>query len=196
MQDDGARVVLLVEGESDRAALATLAVRRGLDLPALRIRVEVMHGATNVNRHVAALAGTGVALGGLYDAAEQHFVRRALERHGLRPEGSAGSLEEQGFFACVVDLEDEMIRALGVDRVLAVIAAEGELGSLELLQNQPAQRGRTLDAQLRRFLTSKGGRKGRYGHLFAAAVPLDRVPAPLDGVLAWAQRQVRGAPRG
>lgn len=196
--DDGPRVVLLVEGESDRAALETLAGRRGLDLAALGIRVEVMNGATNVNRRIAALVGGDggddggrVAVGGLYDAAEQHFVRRALERHGLRPEGSAESLEAQGFFACVVDLEDEMIRALGIDGVLAVVADEDGPHAFATLQQQPAQRGRPVEAQLRRFLGIKSGRKALYGRRLAAAVPLDRVPPPLDGVLRWAVSAAR-----
>lgn len=193
---DGSRVVLLVEGESDRAALETLAGRRGLDLAGLGIALEVMNGATNVNRRVEALVGTGVAIGGVYDAAEQHFVRRALERHGLRPEGSAASLEEQGFFACVVDLEDEMIRALGVDGVLAVVAEEDGPHAFATLQQQPAQRGRPVEDQLRRFLGIRSGRKALYGRLLAEAVPADRVPPPLDGVLRWsvsAARRAEGA---
>lgn len=185
MDVPGPRAVLLVEGESDRAALEVIAIRRGRDLAAERVRVEVMRGATNVNRYVAALAGSGVRLGGLYDAAEQHFVRRALERHGLRTEGSGESLEVQGFFVCVPDLEGEFLRALGVDGVLEVVAAEEGVQAFRTLQQQPAQRGRPVEAQLRRFLGIKSGRKALYGRLLAEAVPLDRVPSPLDGVLAW-----------
>lgn len=187
-----APVVLLVEGESDREALTTLAHRRGVDLAAAGVQVVSMSGATNVNRHVAELVSTGVRIGGLYDAAEQHYVRRALERHGLRPEGSGESLAAHGFFMCVEDLEDELIRSLSVAGVLEVVAEAGELASFRLLQQQPAQRGRPVEAQLRRFLGIKAGRKARYGRLLAAAVPLDRVPPPLDGVLTWAVRDWRG----
>jgi len=177
--------VVLVEGDSDLAALTTLAARRGRDLAAEGVQVVVMSGATNVNRYVAELAPTGVRLGGLYDAQEQHFFRRALERHGLRHEGSPEPLEEQGFFVCVEDLEDEFLRALEVEGMLAVVEAAGELRHFRVLQQQPAQRDRPIEAQLRRFLGIKAGRKARYGRLLAAAVPLDRVPPPLDGVLAW-----------
>lgn len=184
--DPATRVVLLVEGESDRVALTTVARRRDRDLAAEGVRIVVMGGATNVNRHISELAPTGVRLGGLYDAAEQHFCRRALERHGLRAEGSAEPLEAQGFFVCVPDLEGELVTALGVDGVRAVVAAEEGPGAFPLLQQQPAQRGRPVEEQLRRFLAIKSGRKARYAALLTEAVPLDRVPQPLDGVLAWA----------
>lgn len=180
-------VVLLVEGESDRAALETVAVRRGRDLSGEGVSIVVMRGATNVGHHLAQLVGTGVAVGGLYDAAEQHYVRRGLERVGLRAEGSPAPLHEQGFFMCVSDLEDEFLQALGEDGVLAVVEAAGELDSFHLLQQQPSQRERPLTAQLRRFLGVRSGRKARYGHLLAEAVPLPRVPQPLDGILEWAR---------
>lgn len=185
------RVVLLVEGESDRVALTTLARRRGLDLAGAGVRIVVMNGATNVNRHVAALVATGCRIGGLYDAAEQHFCRRALERHGLRAVGASEPLEAQGFFVCVPDLEGEFLTALGVDGVLAVVAAEEGTGAFPLLQQQPAQRGRPIEVQLRRFLGIKSGRKARYAALLAQVVPPDRVPPPLDGVLTWATDRPR-----
>ncbi len=92
-------------------------------------------------------------------------------------------LAAHGFFVCVDDLEDELIRALGVDGVETVIEAEGDLASLRILQRQPAQQRRTPEQQLHRFMGSKGGRKIRYGALLAAALDLEHVPAPLDAVL-------------
>ena len=47
----------------------------------------------------------------------------------------------------------------------------------------PAQRGWTQEALLRRFLTSRSGRKARYAALFVEALDLDRVPRPLTAVL-------------
>jgi len=181
----GVRAVLLVEGESDRLAIETIARRRGRDLAAEHVEVLDVGGATNIGHHLSALAGRGIRLGGLYDAREQHFVRRGLERVGLREEGSPASLAEAGFFVCVEDLEDEFVRVLGAERYLAVIEAAGELPAFRLLQRQPAQRDRPLEEQLRRFAGTKGGRKARYGRLFAESVPLDAVPPPLDELLAW-----------
>jgi len=188
MGGDGVRTVLLVEGESDRNAVETLARRRGQDLVAAGVRVDVLHGVTNIGHALPGVVAAGLRAGGLYDAGEQHFVRRALERTGLRAEGSAAPLSDQGFFVCVLDLEDELIRAIGVDGVLAVVKREGELDGFHILQRQPAHRDRPAEEQVRRFLGTRAGRKARYGHLLAAAVPLDRVPPPLAGVIGWALR--------
>jgi len=93
-----------------------------------------------------------------------------------------------GVFACDADLEDELIRALGTAAVEAVLEAEGELASFRRFQEQPAQRGRDLHAQLHRFLGTRAGRKIRYGALLVDALDLDRVPCALELVLAHARR--------
>jgi hypothetical protein len=183
---------VLVEGESDRAAVEALAARRGLPLDTLGVQVVAMGGITNIGHHLVALLDSPVRtsrplrIGGLYDAAEERFVIKGLDRVGLRPEGARASLSAHGFFRCDRDLEDELIRALGADAVIELITAEGELRSLERLQGQPAQRERTTAQQLHRFFGSKGGRKEYYGRRLAEAVPLDRVPQPLAGLLRWA----------
>ena len=85
---------------------------------------------------------------------------------------------------CHADLEDELIRALGPEAVEEIVAAEGELRSFRTFQRQPAQQDRHLDAQLRRFVGTRGGRKVRYGRLLVEALDPDRVPEPLDRLLA------------
>ncbi len=178
-----ARAAILVEGWSDQAALEALARRRGRDLPAEGIVVVPIGGATNVQRFVEALGprGLGLQLAGLCDVAELRHVRRGLERAGVA--GDAG-IDEHGFYACDADLEDELIRALGTTAVERVLGAEDELGSFRRFQDQPAQRGRDLHAQLRRFLGTRAGRKVRYGALLVDALELDRVPPALDLALA------------
>ena len=89
-----------------------------------------------------------------------------------------------GFFACSADLEDELIRALGVQAVEAVIEAAGEAKSLRLLAGMPAQRGWSRDAVLRRFLGVRSGRKARYAALLVDALEPGRVPDPLAALLA------------
>ncbi len=86
-------------------------------------------------------------------------------------------MERLGFFVCVADLEDELIRALGTDEVERIFDAEGELPSFRRFQRQPAQRERTTHQQLHRSIGARSGRKERYGALLAGAVPLDRVPS-------------------
>jgi hypothetical protein len=92
-------------------------------------------------------------------------------------------MEARGFHVCVADLEDELIRALGPARVEAVIEAQGELRSLRTLQKQPAQIGRTIEQQLRRFIGSKSGRKLRYARALVDALDLAYAPRPLVAVL-------------
>ena len=93
-------------------------------------------------------------------------------------------MESLGFFVCVADLEDELIRALGAPVVEKLLAAQGEIGSFRTFQKQAAQRERTSEGQLRRFLGTRSGRKIRYGRLLVDALDLMQVPRPLDGVLA------------
>jgi hypothetical protein len=93
-------------------------------------------------------------------------------------------MERLGFYVCVADLEDELIRSLGAAAVEQVVDAQGDLGSFRTLQKQPAWRGRTNEEQLRRFMGSGGSRKIRYASLLVEALDLTQVPRPLDGVLA------------
>jgi hypothetical protein len=93
-------------------------------------------------------------------------------------------MERMGFYVCVADLEDELIRALGAPAVERVMDAAGELESFRKFQKQPAWRGRAGTQQLRRFIGTHSGRKIQAAALLVDALDLDRVPRPLDGVLA------------
>jgi len=187
-----ARAAILVEGWSDQAALELLARRSGRDLRAEGIVVLPIGGATNVQRFVQALGprGLGLRLAGLCDLAELRHVRRALEHAGLVASAGAttsAGIEAHGFYVCDADLEDDLIRALGTAAVERVLEAEGDLASFRRFQDQPAQRGRDLHTQLRRFLGTRAGRKVRYGALLVEALDLDRVPHALDLALAHVQ---------
>ena len=179
---------VLVEGWSDAAALDALARRRGRDLRAERIVIVPIGGVTNINRFAQALGphGVGVRLSGLCDVAELPQVRRGLVRAGIGATPALPDTEALGFFVCDADLEDELIRAVGTAGVERVLDAEGELASFRRFQAQPAQRGRSVDAQLHRFLGTRAGRKIRYGALLVDALALDRVPRALDLALAHA----------
>jgi hypothetical protein len=181
-----ARTVVLVEGLSDRVALEVLAGRHGRDLAAEGVAVVPMGGATNIHTFLGLYgpAGLDVTLAGLCDAREARDIRRGLERAGLTVPDAGAALERLGFFVCEADLEDELIRALGPDRAAGVVEAEGDLRSFRTLQKQGPWRDRPTDQQLRRFLGSGAGRKVRYARRLVEALDLDRVPRPLDRVLA------------
>ena len=184
----GSCTVVLVEGMSDQAAVQTLAARHGRDLPGEGVFVVPMGGATNIAHFLGVFGprGLGVRLAGLCDEAEEHDFRRGLERTELGAVPDRASLARLGFFVCVADLEDEMIRSLGVRRVERLIEAEGESGPFQTFTKQPAHRGEPREQQLRRFMGTRSGRKVRYGHVLAAALDLTQVPGPLAGLLAWA----------
>ncbi|GAB2789043.1 hypothetical protein GCM10027073_21550 [Streptomyces chlorus] len=175
------RAVVLLEGPSDAAAVDALAARRGRDLEGEGVCVLPMGGAMSVGRFVRLLGpppGLGLRLTGLCDEGERRFYARAFERTA-----AAGTAHPPRFFVCVADLEDELIRALGVARVEELVREEGDLRALQTFLQQPAQQGRTSQQQLRRFLGTKKGRKIRYGRVLVEALEPDRVPAPLDGLL-------------
>ncbi|KIF06195.1 hypothetical protein PL81_08915 [Streptomyces sp. RSD-27] len=173
----GVRAVVLVEGPSDLAALETLAGRLGRALAAEGVCVLSMGGAMNVGRYAELMGppGLGLRITGLCDEQERPFYDRALDRVGA---------PGQGVFVCVKDLEEELIRALGVPKVEEIVEAEGDLGPWRTFTRQPAQRGRSPQDRMRRFLGTKKGRKIRYGHLLAESLDPGRVPAPLDALLA------------
>jgi hypothetical protein len=181
-----ARAIVLVEGISDQLALEALAERRGRSLDAEGVSIVAMGGSKNIGGFLDLYGpqGLDVKLAGLCDAAEEGDFRRGLERAGLGSNLTRADMESLGFYVCVVDLEDELIRALGAASVEQVVEAQGELGSFRTLQKQPAWQGRTTEEQLRRFMGSGGGRKIRYARLLVDAMDLSRVPRPLDGVLA------------
>ena len=180
------RAVVLVEGISDQVAVETLAQRRGRSLPAEGVSVVPIGGAQAIGGFLERFGpqGLGVRLAGLCDAGEERDFRRGLERAGLGSDLTRAEMEALGFYVCVADLEDELIRALGVAAVEEVVDAQGELGSFRTLQKQPAWRGRPSEEQLRRFMGSGGRRKIRYARLLVDALDLTQVPRPLDLVLA------------
>jgi hypothetical protein len=180
------RAVVLVEGTSDQFALQTLAARRGRDLDAEGISVVSMGGARSIGRFLRMYGphGLDVTLAGLCDAGEERDFQRGMERAGLGSRLTRADMEALGFYVCVADLEDELIRSLGVALVEQVVDAQDELGSFRIFQKQPAQHGRSIEAQLRRFLGTRSGRKIHYARLLVEALDLAHVPRPLDLVLA------------
>jgi hypothetical protein len=159
---------VLVEGVTDRIALEAVAAKLGRDLGGEGVELVPIGGAQAIRRAAAAYAGERVV--GLCDAGEERYFRRVL--------GEATHV-------CVKDLEDELIRALGPERVQEVVAAQGELETFRSFQNQVYWRDKPVERQLRRWLQN-GGRYLRYPPLLVEAMAPDEIPGPLVGVLAAA----------
>ncbi|MEU2614126.1 TOPRIM nucleotidyl transferase/hydrolase domain-containing protein [Micromonospora sp. NPDC007271] len=202
---ESAVAVVLVEGISDQIALETAAAGRGRDLEAERVVIVPIGGAHAIGRFLTRLGplGTRVRLAGLCDLREEEVFRRGLDgaQAGSPPgDGSVScrrhpeitrvtprtraEMEQLGFYVCVRDLEDELIRAVGTAGVEEVFDSQGDLRSFRLFQSQPAWRGRKPEAQLHRFVRSSSRRNLRYARLFVeAAVGRDTLPRPLDALL-------------
>ena len=185
MVDAGLRSIVLVEGPSDAAAVRALSRRRGLDLDAEGVRVEPMGGYGNLPHFLEQYGPSGLALrlAGLYDAPEERHFARGLARAGLGSNLTRADLEALGFYACDVNLEDELSRALGPAGMEDLFEAQGELSAFRTYQKQPAHREETIETQVRGFLWN---RKHEYAVLIVNALDLDRIPRPLERVLAHA----------
>ena len=177
------RAVLFVEGLSDKVAVEALAERLDRDLQAEGVVVLPIGGAQAIGNVLDRFGPSGLdlRLAGLCDAAEERHFRRALERAGLGSDLDRAGMEALGFYVCEADLEDELVRALGVDAVEKVIEAEGEWGPFETFRKQPHKRRLPRERQVYGFMWN---RKIRYARLLVDALDLDLVPRPLDSVLA------------
>lgn len=172
-------ITILVEGESDKAAVVALAPRFGVDLAAENITVTVIGGAGNFGRAIPEAAAQGHRVGGLYDEAEERFVADALNRQ------TGEDLTRQGFFACRPDLELELVRAIGAADMTPLLEANGDLKTFRSFQDQPKYRDGDVLEQLRRYIGANGARKAKYAALMADAVDFGSVPEPLEGVVNW-----------
>lgn len=165
----GPRVVVLVEGASDVAALEALSAYDGLWRD---VELVAMGGITNVRSHVARLTEVrpDAVLIGVCDARERRFMEK------IEP-----PLAE--IFVCERDLEDELIRAVGPEVVVGLLDELGELGRFRTFQDQPEWRGQPLHDQLRRFAGTRSGRKAVFAGRLAAEIKPNALPTPLARLL-------------
>ncbi|MBV9732024.1 MAG: ATP-dependent endonuclease [Verrucomicrobia bacterium] len=180
------RTIVLVEGLSDKAAIDALAKRYGRNLRDEGITIVAIGGATKIWRFLDLLGprGLSVKVSGLCDLGEERHFRRALERAGFGLNLTKSDMETIGFYICDADLEDELIRSLGVNTMLEVIAAQRDLGRFHLFRRQPEWQKQSSQAQLRRWLGTTAHRKISYAPLLVDALDPGRVPAPLERLLA------------
>ena len=178
-------MLVLVEGDSDASAIHALADLIGCDLDSLRIQIKSAHGVTNFPKVLSELLNENpnAEICGMYDVADELHVRRALA-HASVPIAADASLESFGFFACIADLEDELIRALGAEAVEGVLEAQGELSSFRRFQAMPQYRSRPMTQQLHRFLGTRATRKIHSAHYLVEALDLARLPRPLAKLAA------------
>lgn len=179
------RAAVLVEGDSDAVVVERLAASRGIRFHggAGGAALVPMHGVTNIRRVVAELraAHPRTALLGLADAPEERFVAAAIAEGGATLD--RGGLAARGFFVCVRDLEDELIRALGTDAVEDALRQIGDAGRFARFQRQPEWRDRARADQLHRFAGSGAGRKRALAAQLAEGLDASTTPEPLRRLL-------------
>jgi hypothetical protein len=183
--------VVLVVGVSDRVAIEGAARRLGVDLAGVQVVAAGGVGSIGALAERFGPKGAALPLRGLCDAAEVPWLCRALTKAGVGIALDRGGLEALGFAVCDRDLEEELIRALGVERVEALFAVEGDLAAFRTLQRQGPWRDAAVTDQMRRFLGAGAGRKIRYAGVFVQALVLERMPEPLAHVLAGLQPDLR-----
>lgn len=173
--------LVLVEGESDAEAVRALADLIGCDLNSGQVQIVPAGGVTNFSAVLSQLLRLhpGVGVCGLYDIADERYVRKALARVGAKIAADQ-PLDAAGFFACVADLEDELIRALGSATVERVLEAQGELASFRRFQGMPQHRNTHVHRQLRRFLGTRATRKIRSARNLVQVMDAMNLPRPLS----------------
>lgn len=175
-------VAVLVEGRSDATAVRMMCQAADLDDV---VTIVVMGGVTNFHntwaRVTASLHPDRVAV--LSDGGELRFVVRPLVELGRIT--VAEDLPRAGVFVCDSDLEEELIRALGPERALAVVDEVGLGGSFTVLTRQPQWEGRPVDEQLHRFAGTGAGRKELLAEAWSGALAADELPAPLRDLREW-----------
>lgn len=179
MENAAGHVVVLVEGRSDAVVVEALAEARGLDTTDGIVRVVAMGGVTNIRAHLTRQAREAdVHVLGLCDAPEERHFLRALQETG-RPVTTRREMAALGFFVCVQDLEDELLRALGPEAVEAALSDLGHLSRFRTFQRQPEWRDRGLHDQLHRFAGSGSGRKLALASRLARQLTPATTPRPL-----------------
>lgn len=192
---ESARCVVLVEGISDQIALDAIAARRGRDLGAEGIVIIPVGGAHAIARYLVRFGpeGEGLAVTGMCDAGEEDIVRRALALSGFGHPKNRAEMEALGFFVCVKDLEDELIRASGRQTIETLLASQGDLPAFQTLQQQPAWRQQGFDAQMHRWLRAGARRNLRYARLLVDAVDPAQIPQSLEALMTTTTELTRQA---
>src|SRR5207237_4076204 len=113
--------------------LEVLAERQGRNLDAEGISIVPMGGVRAARAFLRLDGPTGfkLAVAGLCDENEERSFFDALEHVELGANLTRQTMEPLGFFVCVKDLEEELIRALGSLAVEEIIDRNGDLAAFQ-----------------------------------------------------------------
>jgi len=180
-----ARSVILVEGPSDKLALQAAAEKLSKDLDSRGASIIELDGANTLATFLKLVGKTGFDLPiyALCDADKESLWRSTLQSAGYGTLETRADLEAFGFLVADRDLEDELIRALGVARVKAAITNEGDDSAWATFQKQGTQRGLPELEQLRNFIQVRTARKVQYAPVLVDLLQLHEVPNCLARII-------------
>lgn len=176
-----AETVIFVEGFSDFLAVRAFAETLGTDLDAAGVSLVSLDGA-DILKHYLMLfgpSGLNVQLRGLCDLDKEGKWIDLLTAAGIAV-ADRTDLSDAGFQVADVDLEDELVRALGESVTEQVIDTAGLTGRLTSFEGQPANSGLGRQELLAAFVRTQ---KIRLAPLLAAQVPDTDIPAPVKALL-------------
>ena len=113
---------------------------------------------------------------------EERAFAHGLERAGLGADLDRADMEALGFYVCDTDLEDELVRALGVDSRAPDRRGAGRARAVPTFQKQPAKRdARPRGAALALHVEPEDPLRAAPRRTRSISIAF---PRPLDGVLA------------
>ena len=183
---DAATVVFSSKESAINARCWRWRARCDRDLRTEGVVVLPMHGATNIGHFLRRYGppGLNVRVAGLCDWAEMRFFHKALESAGMGRSSTVGDLENQHFFVCDADLEDESDSGARCREGRGDPCRAGVISRRSAFFNSSPRNGKSDHARLRRFMGTRGGRKIHYAPLLVAALDLAALPRPLAGLVA------------
>jgi len=145
---------------SDHVAVEALAARGGRDLAAEGVAVIPIGGTGNIRRLLDLLVSGASDSPACATPARRATFRLAVERAGLDSELGRAGFER--LRRGPRGRADPLPRSRRVERI---VEPGGELGRFRTFQQQPKQRARSIEAQLRRFMGTRrrGVRRGWAG---------------------------------
>jgi predicted ATPase len=176
-----AETVILLEGYSDLLAVRVLARALDVDLDARGVSLLSLDGADSIVHYLSLFgpAGLGLTLRGLCDADHEETWRARLQDAGIEATERA-AMNAVGFQVADADLEEELIDALGTQRVSELIEEENAEQAFTNFAQQAATAGLSLAEQQHDFLHKKNV---RWAPVLAADLSAGDVPQPIRDLL-------------
>ncbi len=176
-----AETVILLEGHSDLLAIRVLARALDVDLDARGISLLSLDGAGSVVHYLSLFgpAGLGLTLRGLCDADHEETWRTRLQDAGIEVTDRA-AMNAVGFQVADADLEEELIGALGTQRVSELIEKENADQAFANFTQQGAIARLSLAEQQHDFLHKQSV---RWAPVLAADLSVEDIPQPIRDLL-------------